>query len=218
MYLQSLINYFSGEEEVPTAPHDPNIENIVPFTFEDIYNPDTFNPKQHKDYNPLLDSLIEDIQYNTIIAEKYNDDAYIDENRPGFMNFVRGVESGGGNPITGINSLYGDVTAKNPRSTAKGSYQFTDGTVKTTKKRAINLGFDKDYIKAINLDPTKWTKEQEDVMFLAKMFAEPGTDKSLGKAFAGDKDSWLELYYNVHHTGADFLTKTRAKWAKGLYK
>ena len=234
-YLKWIINLFGGEqEEVPSkeggegwkehistyTPEPNNIteKNIVPFAFKDIYNRDTFNLKQHKDYNPLLDSLIDKIQTNTIIGEKYNDTSYADENRPGFMNFVRGAESGGGDWLKGIDDLYGKVSEKNPESTAKGSYQFTDATVETTKNRAVNLGFDEDYFKAIDSDPRKWTKEQGDVMFLVKMFAAEDTDEPLNKAFSGDKESWLELFNDIHHTKPDLATKFRANWVKDLYK
>ena len=226
-YLKWIINYLSGgngegwKEHISTYTAEPNNiteKNIAPFTFKDIYNPDTFNAIQRKDYNSLLDSLVDKIQTNTIIGEKHNDTSYADENRPGFMNFVRGVESGGGNIFKGIDDLYGDVSAKNIKSTAKGSYQFTDATVETTKNQAINLGFDKDYIRAINSDPTKWTKEQGDMMFLVKMFAAEDTDEPLNKAFSGDKDSWLELFDNIHHTDPDLSTRFRANWIKDLYK
>ena len=104
---------------------------------KDIYNPDTFiTPAQHRDYNTLLDSIV-----NVIMTT---------DDRPLILDKFSLIESDN------------DRTAKNPKSTAKGIYQFTDGTVHHIKKRALNMGFDKVFIDSVDNDPRKWSRDQAD--------------------------------------------------------
>ena len=159
---------------------------------KDIYKPSLFNFIQKKDYNKLLDSIVDMIMYT--------------DERPDFYNLLRQIESGN------------DRTAKNPKSTAKGVYQFTDDTVKTTKNRGRNLGFNKKYLKNIPNNPHKWSDDQADIMTSIKLFASKvpegsetyyglkgreGLIDSLLTEAIGNKDvtSMKDLYYTKWLTG-----------------
>ena len=111
--------------------------------------------------------------------------------------------------------------------TAKGIYQFTDASVDTGKTRMKNVmtydggrwfqGWDDNYIKGIHLDPTNWNDTQADSMFLANIFAAPGSDESLIKIAYGEPDSAIQAYYDFHHTKPDDQTKKNAKqWFKNV--
>ena len=102
----------------------------------------------------------------------------------------------------------------NPKETAgttsaKGVYQFTDGSVQTAKNRMFNMGFDKDYIRDIDNNPHNWNDEQADCMFLANMFAQRGSDKLLTKIGEDDLEAMKEAYYKVHHTAPAAATFNR---------
>jgi hypothetical protein len=112
---------------------------------KDIYKPSLFNFKQKRDYNVLLDSLVDMIMYT--------------DERPDFLNLLGKIESGGKH------------SGKNPESTAKGKYQFTDTTVENTKNRGENLGFNKKYLRNVPDNPQEWSDDQADIMALIKLFA-----------------------------------------------
>ena len=128
------------------------IASILYFVFlekmakrKDIYKPSVFNIIQKKDYNILLDEIVDMIMHT--------------DKRPDFYNLLRQIESGN-NP-----------NAKNPKSSAKGVYQFTDDTVVTTKNQGKNLGFNKKYIRNIPNNPQEWSDDQADIMTSIKLFA-----------------------------------------------
>ena len=94
-------------------------------------------------------------------------------------------------------------------TSAKGVYQFTDGSVQTAKNRMFNMGFEKEYIREISNNPHNWTDEQADSIFLANMFAQRGSDKLLVKIGDGDLDAMKHAYYKFHHTDPDIATRQR---------
>ncbi len=96
-------------------------------------------------------------------------------------------------------------------TSAKGVYQFTDGSVQTAKNRMFNMGFDKDYIRDIDNNPHNWNDEQADCMFLANMFAQRGSDKLLTKIGEDDLSAMKEAYYKFHHTAPDKATIDRVE-------
>ena len=155
----------------------------------DIYNPNKFNKKQKEDYNVLLDSVIDTIMTT--------------DSKIPFFELIKKAESNN-NPL-----------AKNPKSTAKGVYQFLDGTVENVKNQGINLGFNKKYIKNIPNNPHDWTDDEADVMAAINLFVQPNTDKLLEQAIEKrDIDAMTELYYKNHHTDPDLMTKYN--WNKTL--
>ena len=94
-------------------------------------------------------------------------------------------------------------------TSAKGVYQFTADSVQTAKNRMFNMGFFKEDIREIPMNPHKWTDEQADCIFLANMFAQRGSDKLLSKVAYGDLEAMKEAYYKFHHTDPDKATIKR---------
>ena len=176
---------------------------------KDIYDPKTFKTqKQYRDYNTLLDSVVDMIMTT--------------DNRPLILDKFSLIESDN------------DRTKKNPESTAKGVYQFTDGTVEHMKDRALNLGFDEKFIGSIDDDPREWTRDQADIMELIKLFGEvigkgettylglkgkPGLVDSLLEKAIKDKDptAMEDLYYTIHHTDKTPDIKTRINFERKMY-
>ena len=182
----------------------------------DIYSPEGVYDNQGVPYSPLLDSLIENIFHPEI-----------GQNRHPFMDFVRMIESGEevlmlpgetmgmtaypeGNPEALAKNLYGEGQP------AAGAYQFTEDTVDAAKNRAKQLGMTNEFLKTVSDDPTKWTSNQADVMFLANLFTrtvDKGentfykregkpklVDELLNKAFVDlDRNAMEDIYYTLHH-------------------
>ena len=145
--------------------------------------------RQTKEAKDLLDDLLKQIQDT--------------DTRHELMNLIRKIESDN------------IRTAENPKSTAKGVYQFTDDSVLTAKTRAKQLGIDKRLLPKSN-NPKAWTDDEADVMFLANLFNQvykskgpailgggvemPGVmDDILVQAFSGDRSSMYRVY-DAHHT------------------
>ena len=174
--------------------------------------------------NALLDSLID------ISGDR--------SKMPEFMKLVRQIESGGKyRSFRGETDFpYGNPSAKADSTTASGVYQFTKDSIDTAKKRAKNIGIDSGFVNLIPDDPTQWTDQEADVMFLGNMFAtiiDPNNPKaSKGQMYSGLQgrpgivdsllveafkqknpsiDAMEDLYYTIHHTKPDAATKARAK-------
>jgi len=97
----------------------------------------------------------------------------------------------------------------NPITSAKGAYQFVDAAVDTGKQRALNRGVPEDYVNDIPQDPREWSPEQGEVMFIANMFSQTGSDAVLAKVATGDMDAYKEAYSRFHHTNPDEATLKR---------
>ena len=152
---------------------------------------DIFNPEDSKLYDPEIISLIDSLSNEFVMG-----------NTPEVYDFIGKIESNN-NP-----------QARSKLSKASGLYQFTPNEVKTTKNRAKRtVGYDKEYINKISNDPTKWNKEQANVMITSYLFPKeikgsPGlVDELLKRSFTKDRDieAWKKLY-ELHHTNLD---KTR---------
>ena len=124
------------------------------------------------------------------------------ETRPMFFDLIRRIESDN------------EKMATTGTTTAKGVYQFTDASVKTAKKRAINLGFDKGFINLIPNNPQQWTDDEADMLTASNMFAQSKVksgfvDELMVDALSGDRQAMQDAYYMLHHTNPDDATKER---------
>jgi hypothetical protein len=126
------------------------------FIEQDIYQPQL----PATEAQDLLDNLIEEVQFTG--------------NRDEFLDLIRKIESDN------------KIMATPKTTTAKGVYQFTDASVDTAKKRAINLGFDKATINLIPDNPQQWTDDEADIIALANLFAQ--------------SKAMQDAYYMLHHT------------------
>ena len=130
--------------------------------------------------------------------------------RDNFLDLIRRIESDN------------RIMANPGTTTAKGVYQFTNKTVETAKKRAINMGFDQGFVNLIPNNPQQWTDDEADILTLSNLFAKsmdlPGPIKGSGegfvddllvKAFGGNRQAMQDVYYMLHHTKPDDATKRR---------
>ena len=153
--------------------------------FIDVYNPEL----PATEGQTLLNNLLEQSQFS--------------DGRDEYLNMIRQIESDN-NPM-----------AEAKTSTASGVYQFTEGSVKTAKNRAINLGADEAFIELISNDPRQWTDREADIMVNVKLFAQPMTDSLLQEVYKPnqplDMDAAKKLYYDHWHTAPDKKTKDRVE-------
>ena len=145
------------------------------FIEQDIYQPQL----PATEAQDLLNNLIEEVQFTG--------------NRSEFLDLIRKIESDN------------RIMATPKTTTAKGVYQFTDASVDTAKKRAINLGFDKATINLIPDNPQQWTDDEADIVALSNLFSQSKVkrgfvDELLMKAFSGDREAMQDAYYMLHHT------------------
>lgn len=84
-------------------------------------------------------------------------------------------------------------------SSAKGYYQFTDESVNTAFQRYRNTTGNKVW-GGLNQDPRKWSEDDSDMMFLANIFGQSGTDDLMEKVGRGDISAMKETYGKKHHT------------------
>lgn len=104
--------------------------------------------------------------------------------------------------------------AKNPKSTAAGAYQYTQGAIKTAVNRLENtIGSESlpEWAKNVHKsgDSRDLTLEQQKILFEADTFQKPGSDKILRDVFTGDEGAVINLYKKLHHTSPDEATLTR---------
>ena len=96
-------------------------------------------------------------------------------------------------------------------SSAKGVYQFLDGSVPVAKQRMLNAGYPEDYVNSINNNPQEWSPEQADAMFFGNMFSQADSDSLLREIALGNQNARREAYYRFHHTNPDASTIKRTE-------
>lgn len=94
-------------------------------------------------------------------------------------------------------------------SSAKGLYQFLDGSVGPAKNR---LGRHMD-VSHIPDNPNDMTWNQQTLLFLADVLEKKGSDKYMRGVLenANDTEAVREAYYVLHHTKPDKKTKDRTE-------
>jgi hypothetical protein len=108
----------------------------------------------------------------------------------------------------------GRLVGKNPTSSAKGLYQFIDGSIEPAINRLKrNIGHREWMEEAlVRKDANLLTWEQQTLLFIANMLEQRGTDSYLLQLFMdGSKEAMEQLYYQFHHTNPDKATKERTR-------
>jgi hypothetical protein len=108
----------------------------------------------------------------------------------------------------------GRLVGKNPTSSAKGLYQFINGSIEPAVNRLKrNIGDREWMVEALrHKDANLLTWEEQTLLFLANILEQRGTDQYLRPLFAeGSKEAMISLYYKYHHTNPDEATKERTK-------
>jgi hypothetical protein len=95
-------------------------------------------------------------------------------------------------------------------SSAKGLYQFIDGSVGPARNR---LGRHMD-VSGLPNDPNDMTWEQQTLLLLADLLEKKGSDRYMSRVLSDCMEGDIEIaYYTLHHTAPDKRTKdmTRGK-------
>jgi hypothetical protein len=163
-----------------------------------------------EDDNKLVSSDDSDLDY--LIGEhldrlkvKQEDRNEARKNLAEFAKRTRDTESGGFGGYTAVNQPVGDKEA----TTAKGAYQFVEGSIVPALNRLKKYIGEKDWMTQAreHKDIFKLTPKQQDLLFYGDILdktvgKEKGRgDKYLKKIMKGDKKAMFELYTEAHHTG-----------------
>tara|TARA_R100000008_G_scaffold33919_1_gene19184 strand:+ start:4197 stop:9224 length:5028 start_codon:yes stop_codon:yes gene_type:complete len=122
-----------------------------------------------------------------------------------FAKRTRDTESAGFGGYTAVNQPVGDKEA----TTAKGAYQFVEGSIVPALNRLKKYIGEKDWMTKAreHKDIFKLTPKQQDLLFYGDILdktvgKEKGRgDKYLKKIIKGDKKAMFDLYKEGHHTG-----------------
>jgi hypothetical protein len=120
-----------------------------------------------------------------------------------FAELTRNTESS--NNYTAVNRPVDGEEA----TTAKGAYQFVDGSIVPALNRLKRLIGEQPWMTDLRKsnDIFSLTNRQQDLLFFGDMFEKTvdGTkglgDKLLKKIMKGDKNAMLQMYKKAHHTG-----------------
>ena len=162
------------------------------------------------DDNKLVSSDDSDLDY--LIGEhldrlkvKQEDRNEARKNLAEFAKRTRDTESAGFGGYTAVNQPVGDKEA----TTAKGAYQFVEGSIVPALNRLKKYIGEKDWMTQAreHKDIFKLTPKQQDLLFYGDILdkrvgKEKGRgDKYLKKIIKGDKKAMFDLYKEGHHTG-----------------
>ena len=115
----------------------------------------------------------------------------------------------------------GNYQAANKVSTAKGGFQFIEGSVEPALNRLERRIGTQDWGAELrkHKDASKLTPEQQELLFMADMLEKKGSDEYMRKVMSGDKQGSMDAYYKLHHTAPDDATIKRAEKIFGeVYK
>ena len=104
--------------------------------------------------------------------------------------------------------------AVNPKSSARGLYQYTKDSLNTALNRLQNtIGRDQmpDWaIKArSHKDASRLSPDQQKILFEVDTFQKKGSDQYLKNILQGNEQAVVDLYRNLHHTNTDAATEKR---------
>ena len=149
-----------------------------------------------------IGDLIHGTKMDNILRDKYG---LSNETLNNYAETVSGIESSGGKNL------------KNPDSSAKGIYQFTDEGFKTAVQRAKNVYEAEGYTiplwlqKAEEVGVMGLSEAQQKDLFFANLQQQKGPTMDLLKKYEdGDNKAGYDLYAKYHHTNPDEATEERA--------
>ena len=107
----------------------------------------------------------------------------------------------------------GNYQAANKVSTARGGFQFIEGSVEPALNRLERRIGKQDWGTELreHKDASKLTDEQQQLLFVADLLEKKGSDAYMKKVMAGDKQGSMDAYYDLHHTAPDEATTKRTE-------
>ena len=124
-----------------------------------------------------------------------------------FMPTVLEMESSGNYQAVNIPQEGKEAT------TAKGGFQFVEGSVEPALNRLERRIGKQDWGEELreHKDASKLTEQQQQLLFMGDLLEKKGSDKYMKQVMAGDKQGSMDAYYKLHHTDPDVKTKLRTE-------
>ena len=179
-----------SEREAPPVPEDSAILKL-----EDV-----------ADDTDVFDDDSKNIMFNDVIERlgvKPDDQAKAYRNLEKFAELTRNTESSNNYKAENI------PVGKNKKTSAKGAYQFVDGSIVPALNRLKRLINEQTWMTDLrkSKDIFSLTDKQQDLLFFGDIF-EKRVDKTKGvgdkllkKIVKGDRNAMLQMYEKAHHTG-----------------
>jgi len=107
----------------------------------------------------------------------------------------------------------GNYKAANKTTTARGGFQFVQGSVEPALNRLERRIGKQDWGEDLreHKDASKLTPEQQQLLFVADLLEKEGSDAYMKKVLDGDKKASMDAYYKLHHTAPDEATTKRTE-------
>ena len=107
----------------------------------------------------------------------------------------------------------GDYKAKNKISTARGGFQFLQGSVEPALNRVEKYLGEQPWGAQLRIhkDASLLTSKQQTLLFIGDMLEKKGSDKLMQLVFNGDMEGMIKAYEVLHHTAPDKATAKRAE-------
>ena len=203
---------YGESSEVPLVKKPPVPEDSEILKLEDVADDtDVFDDDSK---NIMFDDVIEKLG----VKPDNQREAY--KNLEKFAELTRNTESS--NNYTAVNIPVGGEEA----TTAKGAYQFVDGSIVPALNRLKRLIGEQPWMTDLRKsnDIFSLTNRQQDLLFFGDMFEKTVDkktgvgDKLLKKIMKGDKNAMFQMYKKAHHTGKlppEALKNARRNFLKG---
>ena len=107
----------------------------------------------------------------------------------------------------------GKTIGGNKVSTAKGLYQFIDGSVEPAVNRVRKYIGEKPWMSKVlkSKDANELSRAEQTLLFMGDLLEKKGSDKFMKGVMEGNKEDMLDAYYELHHTKPDMATRKRAR-------
>jgi len=116
--------------------------------------------------------------------------------------------------LVGIMENDGKLTGGNPYSTAKGLYQFVDGSVGPAINRLKRYIGDRPWMSSlyVSRDASTVGWEEQTLLLLGDLLGKRGSDRLMRPVMQyGNRESMRKAYLILHHTNPDSATNRRAE-------
>jgi hypothetical protein len=116
--------------------------------------------------------------------------------------------------VVGYMENRGELVGKNPNSTAKGLYQFLDGSIGPAINRTVRYIGERPWMETLRVsrDANTLDWEQQTLLFLGDILGKRGTDTLMKQVMTtGSREAMKQVYLKYHHTAPDGPTLRRTE-------
>ncbi len=198
----------------PAWLEDPTISSYVytrnnPMSYVD---PDGKRASKAEAFGPLTTQLLNS-QMDRLNIPQEDRAAFMDN----MMDFAFGTEF--------IESSHNQMAVPRKKdgtlaSSAKGYYQFLDGSVPVAQQAYKNAfraaGAEAPSLGNISSNPQEWSQDESDAMFFGHIFSKRGSDAYMRKIGGGDTNAMVHAYEKFHHTDPNAQPGTNQRAIKAF--